>query len=117
MWAEWGGGLFWQGGCCGNAEGFCIENGKTQITLEDIPEIREWYNEFDNRSPEEEWPEEEYNRWFTKGWEFAKLVKKKLPDNVDLFYQWKRMVYSSKNIQRDIPLIVPNENMKLSRRH
>jgi hypothetical protein len=117
MWAEWGGGLFWQGRCCGNAERFCIENGRTQITLEDIPEIREWYNEFDNSTPEDKWPEEEYNRWFTKGWELAKLVKKKLPDNVDLFYQWKTMVYSSKNIQCEIPLIVPNENMKLSRRH
>lgn len=114
MWAEWGGGLFWQGGCCGDAEGFKIETENKQIVLTDIPEIEEWYNEFDKRPPEDKWPEEDYNRWFAQGWELAKLVRKRLPDNVDLFYQWKStMVPSSVEMHNEIPLIVPNENMRL----
>ena len=114
MWAEWGGGLFWQGGCCGDAEGFKIETENKQIVLTDIPEIGEWYNEFDKRTPEDKWPEEDYNRWFAQGWELAKLVRKRLPDNVDLFYQWKcTMVPLSVEMHNEIPLIVPNENMRL----
>ena len=114
MWAEWGGGLFWQGKCCGDANGFFIETGCKRIDLTDMPELREWYDEFDNRTPEDVWPKEEYNKWFERGWTLAKLVRKRLPDSVDLFYQWKR--YSlSRPIEgnSDIPFIVPNENMNL----
>lgn len=114
MWAEWGGGLFWQGKCCGNANGFFIETDRKKIDLTDILELQEWYDEFDNRAPEDMWPEEEYNKWFEKGWTLAKLVRKRLPDSVDLFYQWKRYSHScSIEGNSDIPLIVPNENMNI----
>lgn len=114
MWAEWGGGLFWQGKCCGNANGFFIETGSKRIDLTDMSELKEWYDEFDNQAPEDNWPEEEYSKWFEKGWVLAKLVRKRLPNNVDLFYQWQRiMVPSSMEIHNEIPLIVPNENMNL----
>lgn len=116
MWAEWGGGLFWQGKCCGNADGFYIETGCKRIELTDIPELREWYDEFDNRAPEDIWPEDEYNKWFAKGWELAKLVRKRLPENVDLFYQWRKYALQSPfDGNKEIPLIVPNDNLEIKK--
>lgn len=115
MWAEWGDGLFWSHGrCCGNAEGFRIETDNTRIDLTDIPEIRVWYDEFDNSYPEDQWPDEKYNVWFKKGWELAKLVRKRLPDSVDLFYQWDaHLLQCYIQGESDIPFIVPNERNNL----
>lgn len=91
MWAEWGDALFWhqQGGCCGNADRFFVDTDDTTIDLTDIPELRQWYDEFDNSIPGQERTEEEYEDWYKRGWELAKIVRTKLPASVDLFYQWK----------------------------
>lgn len=115
MWTEWGDGLFWSNGlCCGNAEGFVVKTDNKRIDLTDIPELRVWYDEFDNSYCEEKWSDDKYQEWLKRGWELAQLVRKKLPDSIDLFYQWKE--YSLQcNIQgdSDIPFIVPNENNNL----
>ena len=120
MWAEWAGGLFWhqRGGCCGKAEGFFVDTGKTRVDLRDMPEIRTWYNEFDNRIPEEEWPEKEFEPWFNRGWEFAKKIRQRLPMNVDLYYHWKTFyIEGPKHMDYvDIPIIVPDERLLIQRK-
>ena len=114
MWAEWGGGLFWRGKCCGNADGIFVESENMRIDLTDLRELKEWYNEFDDSTPEDEWPVEKYDKWFEKGWELAKVVRKRLPDNIDLHYQWRRYrLPKSFDGNCDLPLIVPNENLML----
>ena len=54
-----------------------------------MPEVRTWYDEFNNRAPEEDWPDEEFVPWFNRGWELAKKIRKRLPLTVDLYYHWK----------------------------
>ena len=91
MWAEWGDGLFWhqRGGCCGNAEEFFVDTESKTIDLRDLPEIRTWYDEFNMRAPELDWPDAEFLPWFKRGWELAKIVRTRLPQSVDLYYHWK----------------------------
>lgn len=119
MWAEWGDGLFWhqRGGCCGNAESFFVDCDNTTISLIDMPEVRKWYDEFDNRPPEEDWPDEEFTSWFNKGWDFAKQIRQRLPLSVDLFYHWKTFVFESDDAKHsiDIPIVVPDDRLLIKR--
>ena len=112
MWAEWGDGLFWhqRGGCCGNAEKFFVDTEDTVIDLSSMPEIRQWYDEFDDWSPEVPWPSEDYRAWLNRGWNFAIKIRQLLPESVDLFYEWKRFenIPDTYSMGRDMPYIVPN---------
>lgn len=118
MWAEWGDALFWhqRGGCSGNAERFHIDTENLTIDLSDIPEIRTWYDEFDNRYPEESWPEEDYHSWLKRGWELAKQIRKRMPQTVDLLYQWKSYRIEGAMLSIDIPFVVPDERLIIQRK-
>ncbi len=114
MWAEWGDGLFWhqKGGCCGNAEKFFIDTDDTEIDLSSMPEIKEWYDKYENTYyPESPWPKSEYQEWIAQGWELAKKIRLMLPDSVDLFYQWRRFenIPTKYGTGRDMVIIVPNK--------
>ena len=112
MWAEWGDGLFWhqRGGCCGNAEKFFVDTEGTVIDLSSMPEVRQWYDEFDNRAPEVPWPSEDYKAWLNRGWNLATKIRQLLPESVDLFYDWKRFenILDKYSMGRDMPYIVPD---------
>ncbi len=112
MWAEWSDGLFWhqRGGCCGNAEKFFVDTEGTVIDLSSMPEIRQWYDEFDTRVPEEPWPSEDYNAWLNRGWNLAIKIRQLLPESVDLFYEWRHFggVPGRYGTGRDLPHIVPD---------
>jgi hypothetical protein len=114
MWVEWGDGLFWdqQGRCCGNAEEFEIDTEPTRVNLRDIPEIREWYDEFDAGDPLAEWTEEQFKSWHKKGWELSKKVRAKLPAEVDLFYEWKSFRRTEPQLgYTEIGILVPDERL------
>ena len=113
MWAEWGDGLFWHqcGGCCGNAEKFCVDNSENYIDLSDLPELRKWYDEFDDSNPCVEWEKEVYNSWFRRGWELAKEVRRRLPETVDLYYDWKYLSHKIEGKSVDIPFLVLDERL------
>lgn len=112
MWAEWGDALFWhqRGGCCGNAEKFHVDTDNTEIDLSSMPEVRQWYDEFDCRAPEVPWEKEEYEAWLNRGWELAKKIRLLLPKSVDLFYEWRNFkdIPSKYGMGRHIPYIVPD---------
>ena len=112
MWADWGDGLFWhqRGGCCGNADKFYVDTDETEIDLSSMPEVRQWYDEFNNRFPEVPWPTEDYRTWLNRGWELAKKIRLLLPESVDMFYEWKRYryIYDGNETGRDLPHIVPD---------
>ena len=112
MWAEWGDGLFWyqRGCCCGNADKFFVNTDDAEINLSSMPEVRKWYDEFDNRYPEVPWGEGEYESWLNNGWELAKKIRLLLPESVDLFYEWKNFkdIHSKYGMGMHIPYIVPD---------
>jgi hypothetical protein len=118
MWAEWGDGLFWhqRGGCCGNAEGFFVDAVDERIDLSDLPELRIWYDEFDNSDPCGEWEENTFNSWFQRGWLLAKKVRKRLPESVDLFYHWKAFKLEDNEWSKEIPIIVRDERNIIKKR-
>lgn len=114
MWAEWGDALFWhqRGGCCGNAEAFNIETDDTEIDLSDIPELRAWFNEFGNSDPCESPSNEEFQDWYQRGWELAKIIRTRLPESVDLFYEWKGFPVEGKENKYDvISILVPDARL------
>lgn len=114
MWTEWGDGLFWhqRGGCCGNAEEFFVDTESATIDLSDLPDIRTWYDEFDMRTPDADWPDEQFKPWLNKGWELAKIVRTRLPMEVDLFYHWKPFKLDDNEWGYvDIPIIVPDTRL------
>lgn len=118
MWAEWGDGLFWhqRGGCCGNAEGFFVDTDNTRVDLSDIPELREWYDEFDMSIPEIGRTKEEYEDWYKRGWELAKKIRMRLPESVDLFYEWKYFPLEGSKWGHDhISILVPDERLLIKR--
>lgn len=109
MWAEWGDGLFWHqhGGCSGNAERFFIDARERPVDLTGLPELRAWYDEFDDSDPSVEWPEEKTFAWMRRGWMLACRIRTMMPENVDLFFQWK--VFSLKGQEcAELPIIVPD---------
>ncbi|MDO4510645.1 MAG: hypothetical protein Q4B68_02365 [Bacteroidales bacterium] len=118
MWAEWEDALFWhqRGGRCGNAESFFVDTNHATIDLRDLPEVREWYDEFNNRIPEEKWPDDEFEPWFNKGYELAKKIRQRLPLEVDLFYHWKSFSVEGANFSIDIPILVPDNRLLITKR-
>lgn len=120
MWAEWGDALFWsqQAGCCGNADAFIVDTKNTEIDLSDLPELREWYNHFDSQIPEAEWPDEDYEQWYQKGWELAKKVRERMPPNVDLFYEWKYYSVDDNEFgQKSISILVPDNRLAIGNKN
>ena len=117
MWAEWGGALFWHqhGGCCGNADSFFVDTDHTVVNLKDLPAIREWYNEFDNRNPLEKWSDTKFTSWFNRGWELAKQIRERLPETVDLFYHWKSFDIENEYFTINIPILVPDNRLLIKR--
>ena len=118
MWAEWGDALFWhqRGGCCGNAESFFVDTDNATIDLSDMPEVRTWYDEFNNRAPEEDWPDEEFVPWLNRGWELAKKIRQRLPLTVDLYYHWKSFAVEGLEFGSvDIPIVVPDGRLIIER--
>ena len=114
MWAEWADALFWhqRGGCCGNAERFFVDTENTEIDLTDMPELRIWYDEFNNSDIFAAMPEE----WYKRGWEIAKKVRMRLPQSVDLFYEWKPFPGNSKGIKgSEIPILVPDDRLRIKK--
>lgn len=116
MWTEWGDGLFWhqRGGCSGNAEGFFIDTDGIEIDLSVMPELRQWYDEWELDGPfgVEKWTEEHERTWFQKGWELAKKIRTMLPECVDLYYQWKAFkIEDSEWGYEEIPILVPDQRL------
>ncbi len=112
MWAEWGDGLFWhqRGGCCGNADKFFVDTDDTEIDLTSMPEVRKWYEQFDQLSPGVPWDEKGHKKWLDEGWELALKIRMMLPETVDLFYHWKYFDKIPGELidGREIPIIVPD---------
>lgn len=120
MWFEWGDGLFWhqRGGCCGNAEKFFVDTENTEIDLTGLPELRQWYDEFDESGPlgVDNWTKEHMDEWFNRGWDLAKKIRVMLPECVDLFYQWKSCkCEGSEWGNEEIPIIVPDQRLYIKK--
>lgn len=114
MWPDYGGSLFWQyDGCCGDMDGFLYRDDcQYEINLSDMPELRKWYDEFDiSHYPGNSLDKSRWENWLRKGWELAKEIRRRMPTDVDLFYQWRTFTINKngKKVNVDIPMIVPNE--------
>lgn len=110
MWAEWGDGLFWtNGGCCGNADKVYVDG--MEISLNDIEGLREWYNEFDESSPDCPMDARSEREWMQRGHRFAIEIRKRLPANIDLFYYWLTFKYDIEGLP-DVMNLIPNFSAK-----
>lgn len=105
MWSEWGGGLFWQGKCCGNADKIYL--GDKVIDLTDIAGLRHWYEEFDESTPEDPWNGRKRNEWMNRGRLFAFEIRKRLPEDIDLFYYWLPFKHRVEGLP-EVMEIIPN---------
>lgn len=109
MRAESGGGLFWNGERCGNADSINID-GK-EIDLTDIEGLRQWYEEFERHATENMWEEEKFNDWLKRGRELAFKIRKNLPASINLFYYSVPFKHGIKNLPAVMDLI-PNFQIK-----
>lgn len=115
-----GGWPFWhqRGGCCGNAEKFFVDTENTEIDLTELPELRQWYDEFDKSGPfgVDNWTKEHMDKWLNTGWDLAKTIRVMLPESVDLFYQWKSFkCEGSEWGNEEIPIIVPDQRLYIKK--
>lgn len=116
MWAEYGDALFWHqdGCCCGNAESLFLESSDVEIKLSNIPQLRSWYDEFDKQDPLDNWPDDEYNSWFARGFQLAKRVRRRLPADVDLFFGWKCYKSDDAKCEKiEVGILVPDGRILL----
>lgn len=91
MWAEYGGALFWdkEKGCLGNCYELITVGQHKIINLIGIEGMAGWYARFNNeKHPAFEWTSEEYAEWIEEGWKYARAVRRILPDDIDLYYQY-----------------------------
>lgn len=105
MFPEWGGCIFWDTMEVGSGNDECIyrdENSGSDIKL-NIPGLKKWSEFYDNHDDSQSFEE-----YWHEGWELAKLVRKQLPEHIDLFY----MCYDPKqpdaiiNYHYELPKIV-----------
>lgn len=83
MFPDWGGCIFWDtmGVGSGNAENIYLnDTDDFKINL-NIPGLKKWSEFYDNHDDSQTFEE-----YWLEGWELAKLVRRQLPDNIDLFY-------------------------------
>ena len=105
MFPEWGGCIFWDTMGVGSGDDEIIyRDGNEEPAIKlDIPGLKKWSEYYDNHDDSQSF--EEYWR---EGWELAKLVRKQLPEHIDLFY----MCYDPKqpdaiiNYHCELPKIV-----------
>lgn len=105
MFPEWGGCIFWDTMGVGSGDDEIIyrdENKESDIKL-DVPGLKKWSEYYDNHDDSQSFEE-----YWHEGWELAKLVRKQLPEHIDLFY----MCYDPKqpdaiiNYHCELPKIV-----------
>jgi len=117
MWCDYGGAVFWdyKGVCTGDTDGFDYgKDYENEIDLSDMTELEEWYDEFDKfDDPCDDRNDDDYEKWFKKGWHLAKEIRKRMPANVDLFYEWKHYLRKAgkKEEYDSVPLTVPDERL------
>ena len=93
-----------------------MDTDNTTIDLSDMPEVRTWYDEFNNRAPEEDWDDKDFIPWFNRGWELANKIRQRLPLTVDLYYHWKSFsMEDSESGCVDIPIVVPDDRLLIKR--
>lgn len=117
IWCDYGDALFWGRGvdgvgcCLGDADSLSTYSAG-EINLASIQGLREWYNEWSSAPIPDKWTKKQWDDWYKRGYEFAKQVRKLLPDTIDLYYyDW----YPKKKVIRNdfsesYPMIVFNEN-------
>lgn len=105
MWAEWGDGLFWNGECCGNADTIYIDG--MEISLTDVEGLREWYDEFDETTPDNPWDNRKRREWMNRGRCYAFEIRKRLPANIDLYFYWIPFKYNVEGLP-DVMSLIPN---------
>lgn len=91
MWAEYGDALFWNqnGGCIGDIHGLITDWHHKKVDLSGIEGMAEWYARFDDdKYPAYEWSPEEYGAWIEEGWKYAREVRRILPDEIELLYEY-----------------------------
>ena len=83
MFPEWGGCIFWDTMGVGSGDDeFIYRDGNEESDIKlDVPGLKKWSDFYDNHDDSQSF--EEYWR---EGWELAKLVRKQLPEHIDLFY-------------------------------
>ena len=91
MWAEYGDALFWNrdGGCIGNCHELITDRHHKKVDLSGIVGLAEWYARFDDdKYPAYEWSPQEYTAWIEEGWKYAYAVRRILPDEIELLYEY-----------------------------
>ena len=92
MLPDYGEALFWdEEGCCiGGYDDIYIGEDGNEITIDlsGIGGLKEWFHEWDSKTlyPTPPWTDSQWREWWEKGVEFAKVVNRLLPDNVELNY-------------------------------
>lgn len=83
MFPDWGGCIFWDtmGVGSGDAENIYLNDTDDSEIKLNIPGLEKWSEFYDNHDDSQTFEE-----YWLEGWELAKLVRRQLPDNIDLFY-------------------------------
>lgn len=103
MFPDWGGCIFWDtmGIGSGNAENICLDDASDLDIKLNVPGLKKWSEFYDNHGDSQTFEE-----YWLEGWGLATLVRRQLPDNIDLFY----MCYDPKQ-----PNVVMDYNGNLPR--
>lgn len=80
MFPDYGGCIFWDTMGMGIGDSDCICTDFADIEL-NVPGLEKWSEFYDNHDYSQSFEE-----YWNEGWELAKLVRKQLPENIDLFY-------------------------------
>lgn len=104
--------LDFEGNSCGNTDGFAVSGTDFYVDLSDIPELKSWCEE-DKSLKIKKCSDEDRNDWFMRGWRLAKEIRKRMPADVDLFYEWRHFKRKSgKNKEfEDVFYVVPDERL------
>lgn len=81
--------IFWDDEEVGIGYYESISMGDDEISLSQIHGLEEWYNEADKYDPYTNFgtfTKDGMEEWINQGYEFAKLINKLLPKEVDLYY-------------------------------
>lgn len=107
MSTELGNGLFWQWRevCCGDVEKLKLND--LEIDLSDIKGLREWYEEYQAKKDGEKWDSKKQREWQRRGRGFAFEIRKRLPANIDLYFNWLSFKHDNDELPNVMSLI-PN---------
>ena len=81
--------LFWDDNGCGIGEYGVLDIGDDEISLSEVSGLKEWFRQADKYDPFTvvcQFTNEGMKEWINQGYEYAKQIRKIIPEDIDLYY-------------------------------